>query len=151
MRPPDRKRTTRWFRKLRRESHLTLDVVQDLAGVRVDADFSLDVQLALATEVAGHFGERSVIRDIRDEPHSGYRAVHVWLRLPGGRAEIQFRTEPQSAWANAYERLGDLFGREIRYGAIPDRPPAARLVSILHRTSERIARAETATLTSYWS
>ena len=86
--------------KLRREDHLSLDEVQDLAGVRVDADIAIDVQLALAQEIATHFGPRSRVRDYRDSPHSGYRAVHVWLRLPAGHVEVQIRTVAQSTWAN---------------------------------------------------
>jgi ppGpp synthetase/RelA/SpoT-type nucleotidyltranferase len=128
--------------KLRRESHLSLEQVQDLAGVRVDADFTLDVQLALAQEVARYFGDKSVVKDIRESPHSGYRAVHVWLRLAPGRVEIQFRTVAQSAWANTYERLGDLFGRGIRYGVMPDDPQARDLVELLHGISDLIARSE---------
>jgi ppGpp synthetase/RelA/SpoT-type nucleotidyltranferase len=128
--------------KLRRESRLTLDQVQDLAGVRIDADFLLDTQLALATEIAEHFGDKSVIRDIRAQPHSGYRAVHVWLRLPAGKVEVQIRTEAQSVWANTYERLGDLLGRGIRYGEMPEGPNSASLVGSLHRISEQIAAAE---------
>jgi ppGpp synthetase/RelA/SpoT-type nucleotidyltranferase len=127
--------------KLKREP-LVLPQVQDIAGVRVDADFTLDSQLALAQEVAEHFGEKSVVRDIRDDPHSGYRAVHVWLRLPPGRVEIQFRTIAQSAWANTYERLADRFGRGIRYGELPEGEAARGLVEDLHNTSAGIARAE---------
>ena len=130
--------------KLVREKHrhLTLDKVQDLAGVRIDADFTLDQQLAFAKEVAAHFGEASVVRDIRDRPHSGYRAVHVWLRLPCGNVEVQVRTQAQSAWANTYERLGDLLGRGIRYGEMPEEETAANIVRTLHDISEQIATAE---------
>lgn len=130
--------------KLRRESNLSLNQVQDLAGVRMDADFTLNRQLQFAQEVAEYFGEKSVVKDIREDPHSGYRAVHVWLRLPAGRVEIQFRTVMQSAWANTYERLGDIFGRGIRYGEMPGNAPARRLVESLHHQSEIIARIEDA-------
>jgi ppGpp synthetase/RelA/SpoT-type nucleotidyltranferase len=130
--------------KLVREQgkHLTLDKVQDLAGVRIDSDFVLDQQLAFAHEVADHFGETSIVRDIRIAPHSGYRAVHVWLRLPCGNVEVQIRTQAQSAWANTYERLGDLLGRGIRYGAIPEDEPTAEIVRALHKLSDEIADAE---------
>lgn len=106
--------------KLDRE-RMTLDQVQDLAGVRVDGQFTLSEQTEFASELARHFGvtEPNHIRDLRKLPHSGYRAVHVWLRLPAGRVEVQIRTELQSAWANFYERLGDTFGRAIRYGGQP--------------------------------
>ena len=128
--------------KLQRESHLKLDEVQDLAGVRIDADIDLDAQTALADEIAEHFGEKSRVRDLRENPHSGYRAVHVWLRLPAGRVEVQIRTVPQSEWANTYERLGDRFGRGIRYDETPENDRARRLVARMHRMSEALARSE---------
>lgn len=128
--------------KLHREPRLSLDEVQDLAGVRIDADITLDVQTALAEEVAGRFGPRSRIRDRRDRPQSGYRAVHVWLRLPAGNVEIQIRTFAQSAWANTYERLGDRFGRGIRYGGTPEDEFAQETVHAMHRASQVLAEAE---------
>lgn len=128
--------------KLQRERKLTLDDVQDLAGVRIDADITLDVQTALADEIAAHFGERSRVRDLRDDPHSGYRAVHVWLRLPAGRVEVQIRTVPQSEWANTYERLGDRFGRGIRYDETPETEAARTMVAVMHQISEAIANSE---------
>lgn len=130
--------------KLRREQKLTLDEVQDVAGVRIDADITLDVQTALADEIAAHFGQRSRVRDLRDNPHSGYRAVHVWLRLPAGRVEVQIRTVAQSAWANTYERIGDLLGRGIRYDETPDDDTARELVELMHRMSASLARNERA-------
>jgi ppGpp synthetase/RelA/SpoT-type nucleotidyltranferase len=83
---PGRESTLAWrpSPKLGREQHLSLDQVQDLAGVRVDGDFTLDVQLALEKEVAAHFGDRSVVKDIRSNPHNGYSAVHLWVRCPAG-------------------------------------------------------------------
>lgn len=123
-------------------------VQHDFAGVRVDLDCTLDEQLALAEEIADHFGpDRSRVKDIRDEPHSGYRAVHVWLRLPAGRVEVQIRTLGQSVWANTYERMGDLFGRGIRYGETPDNPVVGTVVDAMKTISSLIGQAETTELT----
>ncbi len=130
------------IQKLEREKNMSLDAVQDLAGVRIDADVTLDIQTAITHEIAARFGERSRVRDLRSAPHSGYRAVHVWLRLPAGRAEVQVRTRAQSAWANAYERLGDRFGREIRYDGPADNPAAQPLVQAMHEMSAQLARVE---------
>jgi ppGpp synthetase/RelA/SpoT-type nucleotidyltranferase len=128
--------------KLQRESFSLADV-QDLAGVRIDANLNLTQQTQLAQEIAHHFGvPDNLVRDLRDSPHSGYRAVHVWIRKPAGRVEVQIRTVAQSAWANAYERLGDRFGREIRYGGVHDRPEVQRLVSLLHDMSASVAAIE---------
>lgn len=132
--------------KLHRESHLRLNQVQDLAGVRVEMDCTLAQQAAFAEEVAQFFSTvgSAEIKDIRTTPHSGYRGVHIWLRLPAGRAEIQIRTRGQSAWANTYERLGDLVGRHIRYGQSHDNPTVQQLVDVMHALSEDLAAAETA-------
>ncbi len=129
--------------KLQREQHMTLDDVQDLAGVRIDADITLRDQTALAQEIADSFGDRSRIRDLRESPHSGYRAVHVWLRLPAGRVEVQIRTHAQSVWANTYERLGDRFGRAIRYDGPADTAAAQPLIDSMHTLSKLIADTET--------
>lgn len=128
--------------KLQRESFSLADV-QDLAGVRIDADLNLTQQTQLAREIADHFGvPDNLVRDLRESPHSGYRAVHVWIRKPAGRVEVQIRTVAQSAWANAYERLGDRFGREIRYGGVHDRPEVQHLVTVLHDMSAAVAKIE---------
>lgn len=131
--------------KLGRETHLRLNQVQDLAGVRIDFEGTLDAQTALANEVCEFFGiDRAETKDLRGDPHSGYRAVHVWLRLPAGRVEVQIRTRIQSEWANLYERLGDSEGRAIRYGSAGDTPQLRKIVKQMHAISEAIAFVEVA-------
>lgn len=127
--------------KLQREN-LKLNQVQDLAGVRIDLDCSLATQTRLAYEIAEHFIGESSVKDLRATPHSGYRAVHVWLRPPAGRVEVQIRTRTQSVWANTYERVGDLAGRGIRYGERHEIDEVNRIVDRLHAISERIAENE---------
>jgi ppGpp synthetase/RelA/SpoT-type nucleotidyltranferase len=126
--------------KLQRTT-LKLGQVQDLAGMRVDADMLLTQQTNLAQEIADYFGG-GTIKDIRAAPHSGYRAVHVWLTLPAGRVEVQVRTLFQSEWANLYEGLGELYGRGIRYGEEHENAVARDLVDTMHRVSARLAHAE---------
>lgn len=130
--------------KLIRESSLHLQQVQDLAGIRIDIDCGLDQQTALADEIAEFFRNDGevIVKDIRATPHSGYRAIHLWLRLPAGRAEIQIRTRGQSAWANAYEQLGDTVGRGIRYGDAHPDPLVQLVVDTLHMNSSALARLE---------
>lgn len=128
--------------KLQRSS-LKLDRVQDLAGVRIDTDLNLSRQTRLAHEIADHFGrDRVTTRDLREAPHSGYRAVHLWLVLPAGRVEVQIRTLYQSLWANVYEGLADLVGRGIRYNEIPGDEMVRQVVERMHTMSAEIAHDE---------
>ena len=130
--------------KLRRDRGMALPSIQDIAGVRVDASMTLTQQMHVAQAIAELFdhGARAV-KDLRSAPHSGYRALHVWLRLRG-RVEVQVRTVFQSEWANAYESIADLLGREIRYDEyLPDNADAAELVRAMRTlSSEEIAGLE---------
>ena len=129
--------------KLLRSPTLKLDQVQDLAGVRVEVNGTITDQTKFSEELVSHFdsAEKSDIRDMRDEPHSGYRAVHVWFTFPAGRVEVQIRTIHQSAWANVYERLGDWLGRGIRYGDYGE-GMTRQLVDMMHNASDALAIAE---------
>lgn len=138
--------------KLKRDRSTPLESVQDVAGVRFEADMTLDEQNAVAHAIAAMFSQPpSSIHDLRADPHAGYRAVHVWLRLPA-RVEVQVRTTLQGEWANAYEAFADLAGRGVRYGEIPDDPTMAALrrqlqdLSVLHcaRLEEEINRLDLA-------
>lgn len=126
-------------------SKIGLEAIQDLAGVRVDGDFTLTQQTAIANAMTKVFSvdERGK-RDLRANPRSGYRAYHLWVRCPAGRVEIQIRTEAQSEWANTYERLGDLLGREIRYDELPSDAGPRDLVLQLHDVAADLAKVEAA-------
>lgn len=136
--------------KLRRRPYLQLNTIQDIAGVRIDADLLLGEQTRLAREIADHFGaDQPASHDLRDHPHAGYRAVHVWLRLPAGRVEIQIRTILQSLWANFYELLADAYGRGIRYDERPEQLAAGvvpaqlqELVGVMQDASADLAMHE---------
>lgn len=118
--------------------------VQDLAGVRIDADILLTQQTDLAQEIVGYFGaDRATVKDLRARPHTGYRAVHVWLVLPAGRVEVQIRTLAQSEWANAYEEIADVMGRGIRYGEIPNNAEVRKAVDLMLGLSEDLGVHET--------
>lgn len=122
--------------KLQRTPNAPLPGVQDVAGVRFECEMTLEEQDIVAAAIAAAFGHpESEIHDIRARPHSGYRAVHVTLRLPPGRVEVQVRTRLQGAWANAYEAVADAFGRSIRYGELPDRAEYRELVTKLQQLS----------------
>lgn len=122
--------------KLVRDPSTPLSSVQDIAGVRFEAEMSLDEQDLVAARIADRFDHApTCIHDLRANPHSGYRAVHLWLRLPSGRVEVQVRTHLQSDWANLYESVADVLGREIRYGEIPKEELSANLVIKLQSMS----------------
>jgi ppGpp synthetase/RelA/SpoT-type nucleotidyltranferase len=128
--------------KLQRTT-LKLGQVQDLAGVRLDADMVLTQQTDLAQEIAEHFGAaRATIKDIRAKPHSGYRGLHVWLTLPAGRVEVQIRTTIQSEWANTYEGIAEFFGRGIRYGEAQEDAHIRDMVNRMYRWSTTLSTAE---------
>ncbi|SJN40735.1 GTP pyrophosphokinase [Microbacterium esteraromaticum] len=103
--------------------------------MRFEGEMSLDEQDAVAHAIAGMYGQDpSSVKDMRAQPHSGYRAVHVWLRLPA-RVEVQVRTHMQGAWANVYEAAADVFGRDIRYRVRPDDPVQRNIVDSLQSLS----------------
>jgi ppGpp synthetase/RelA/SpoT-type nucleotidyltranferase len=123
--------------KLRRSPRMKLGSVQDLAGVRFEAQMTLDEQDAVANAIAGLFRHRPeppCLKDIRAEPHSGYRAVHLWLQLEAP-VEVQIRTHLQGEWANMYEAAGDYFGRHIRYGDLPEDADGRQIVMSLQSMS----------------
>ncbi|MGO4454204.1 hypothetical protein [Arthrobacter sp. RAF14] len=125
--------------KLRRDRTLKLPKVQDIAGVRLECTMNLrqqdDVVQLLTENLTGDLQVK--VKDLRDGSHSGYRAVHLWIRSEQyrARAEVQIRTAVQAHWANAYETLADMFGREIRYGSLPDDPSVADVVVKLQKMS----------------
>ncbi|OFM30844.1 hypothetical protein [Corynebacterium sp. HMSC072A02] len=134
--------------KLSRMPSFPLENIQDVSGVRMDVDVTLKEQTVLAKLLSRELvkaGARKVIlRDMREEPHSGYRAVHLHVMSEAGRAEFQLRTALQSQWANLYEMAGDLYGREIRYLEFGGRIPAEFEIEIraLHEVSEVVNRVE---------
>jgi uncharacterized protein rv1366/MT1412 len=104
--------------KLQRQN-TSLDRIQDVAGTRIDGLLTLRSQKEIATSLACAFKENGAkkveCKNLLDSPRLGYRAVHLQIKSPAGWIEVQIRTHLQSAWANAYEALADVKGREIRY------------------------------------
>jgi len=122
--------------KLERMRWYDIGRIEDLAGVRVETEMSLREQDDLVKAIVTTFGpEHCVVHDLRETPRFGYRAVHIRLRLPAGRVEIQVRTHLQGLWANGYEALADLYGRGIRYGEPPGGEAAMIAVQELQRFS----------------
>ena len=123
--------------KLLRDRGHPLSSVQDVAGVRFEAEMTLSEQDKASAAIAQALGCESSdgVHDLRADPHSGYRAVHVWARLPAGRVEVQVRTHLQGQWANAYEAFADIVGRGVRYGETHSNPTTASLAQELQELS----------------
>lgn len=106
--------------KLRRQP-TKLSRIQDIAGVRIVQDMDLNEQDRLVGALERAFNGAKRV-DRRARPMLGYRAVHVIVRIGRCNCEIQVRTVPQHLWAEISERLGDQWGRQIRYGGEPTQP-----------------------------
>jgi uncharacterized protein YgfB (UPF0149 family) len=107
--------------KLQRERSMALSRMRDIAGIRIVEDMNRVEQDVLVREIrevlqGGHLVDRRV------DPSFGYRAVHLEVPCERGFVEIQVRTLPQDQWAQIVERLGDIWGRQVRYGGLPDDP-----------------------------
>lgn len=103
--------------------HVRLTQMEDIAGVRIVKDMDRSEQDAIVLQLQAAFPDSRVI-DRRLLPTHGYRAVHLVVRLEGKLVEVQVRTQYQDIWAQVVEKLGDLWGRQIRYGEPPQDPDA---------------------------
>lgn len=110
--------------KLKRERTMALSLMQDIAGARIVEDMNRVEQDVLVSEVSDAVrtvGEVTIV-DRRRKPSYGYAAVHLVVQRDRRFVEIQVRTGLQDQWAQIVERLGDLWGRQIRYGEPPNEP-----------------------------
>ena len=105
--------------KVRRHGGSILKSMQDIAGMRIVGDFNRIAQDKISASISELFSNGArppKIVDRRISPSSGYRAVHLVVHVDSVPVEIQIRTRLQHQWAEFYEKLGDKFGRGIRYG-----------------------------------
>ncbi|HSN93122.1 MAG TPA: hypothetical protein VLS93_17965 [Anaeromyxobacteraceae bacterium] len=123
--------------KLRLAPKMELSNMQDIAGARVIVAGGRRAQDEAVKEIVGRFQRHKDLRDRRSKPSYGYRAVHVIVKASECWAEVQVRTPYQDRWAQTFERLGDDWGRQIRYGEPPDEPETTTLVA-----GAPVARAE---------
>lgn len=148
--------------KLRRESS-RLSQVQDLAGARIvlgDRRQQNEAVERIKLAFDQLCPKSCKVKDRREDPSHGYRAVHVIAFLDGIPVEIQVRTELQDVWAQILERLADQWGRGIRYGDAPENPEVLvrlgdgeisrrELLKELGKLSELINIQEQARLVAY--
>jgi ppGpp synthetase/RelA/SpoT-type nucleotidyltranferase len=107
--------------KLQREI-LSLRGIHDLAGTRIVKRMTLDEQDQIVEQICKSCPGANRPIDRRANPNHGYRAVHVVCRVDQRWVEIQIRTFYQDTWAQLMEKMGDWYGRQIRYGEPPDGP-----------------------------
>lgn len=105
--------------KVKRERTMALSKVQDIAGIRVVLEGTRIEQDGVVDAISQRFPGSEVV-DRRVNPSHGYRAVHVIVEVDDCKVEIQVRTQLQDQWAQTAERLGDRWGRQVRYGGEPD-------------------------------
>ena len=142
--------------KLRR-TNLSLASIQDFAGARIVIDGTRQDQDEAVNRIMDAFQDspRAPQKiDRRERPSYGYRAVHVIVYTETVPVEIQVRTKLQDAWAQISEKLGDIWGRGLRYGLGPDQPdqplhPASpgsatrtQAIEFLARMAEQVAELE---------
>lgn len=106
--------------KLQSMPTMQLTHIRDLVGVRIVGTMTLEEQDELASTLISDLNMKSELIDRRLIPNNGYRALHIEVKLDGITGEIQIRTPLQSAWADSFERLADIWGRQIRYGHPPN-------------------------------
>jgi ppGpp synthetase/RelA/SpoT-type nucleotidyltranferase len=112
------KSTSTLVEKLVRQEGMKMKGIRDIAGARIVVDKGRLEQDRVADEVVAAFlNEPRAPRviDRRATPSAGYRAVHVVVHHLGLPIEIQIRTLLQDSWAQIVERLGDIWGRGLRY------------------------------------
>lgn len=120
------KTTKSLLEKLKREP-TKLPSVQDVAGLRIVVKDRVE-QRTLALSTALYFDMTSSRQhryvDRTASPRFGYRAIHVVVYALDIPVEVQFRTPLQDSWAQLAEKLGDRWGRGLRYGELPVEPDA---------------------------
>lgn len=99
--------------KLQRDSRIRLSRMQDIAGCRMVADDKVEQDEIYARLQAEFEIHRAY--DIRENPHSGYRAVHVVVRYGVKFVEVQVRTRNQRRWARLSE-LATAYDSTVEYG-----------------------------------
>ena len=107
------KRSESVIAKLQRDTRIRLSRMQDIAGCRLIADSKAEQDEIYARLRA----EFDIYRayDIRETPHSGYRAVHVVVRQGDKFVEVQVRTRNQRHWARLSE-LATAYDSTVKYG-----------------------------------
>ena len=96
--------------KLRRQS-TRLTRIQDIAGCRVVV-YGIEHQDLIVNRLKELF-ESVIVKDRRQRPSHGYRAVHVIVNCHGKLVEIQVRTLLQDSWGALSEKISDVLTQQL--------------------------------------
>ncbi len=131
--------------KLRRTPQMRLSRMQDVVGCRFVVATLNDQDVAVSS-LAGAFPTGRV-DDIRQEPHSGYRAVHVIVKATSGDSvEVQVRTTLQQKWAELSEKVAYAMGMEVKYGGGPE-----AIRTMLDEMASEAAELDSLKVVAEWS
>lgn len=108
--------------KLKVQQQMRLSQMGDVAGVRVVISEGSRLTQDRIVYVVRALFPGAKTKDRRANPSQQYRAVHVEVKSGGHDVEVQIRTPLQHLWAELVEKLGDSWGRQIRYGGPPNDP-----------------------------
>lgn len=122
--PTARLKTSETINEKLRRIHVRLTQMEDIAGVRIVRRMDRTEQDQIVARLLTVLPDSRIV-DRRLHPSHGYRAVHVVVQVDGKLVEVQVRTHYQDVWAQVVEKLGDLWGRQIRYGEPPQDPDAS--------------------------
>src|SRR5215469_14358551 len=114
--------------------------MQDLAGCRIVVE-GLSLQDEVTERLAQLFPQAKV-KDRRQRPSHGYRAVHLIAPVQGRQVEVQVRTSLQEAWAGAVESLSDFLGVDFKHGEEKPGEPWLEALQLAADYLETIDREE---------
>jgi hypothetical protein len=117
------KRTPSILSKLKRESGMKLDRMEDIGGCRIVVLNRKQVYLVRDAIIGGR--TRNILRRERDyikQPKdSGYRGIHLVYQYNGQKIkyskhsiELQIRSKVQHSWATAVEVVGTFTGQALK-------------------------------------
>lgn len=127
--------------KLKRDA-TNLAKMQDIGGLRIVKDMKLAEQDSLRDQIVEAFPGAKVIDRRTDKNNHGYRAIHIIVEVDGFPLEIQLRTQMQDSWAQLVEKLGDFFGRGLRYGDPPKGQAERSITAHVMSLSEMVGGVE---------
>lgn len=119
------KRTPRIIEKLRRLKTLRLSQLQDIGGCRIIVE-NYQVQEELFQYIINRLAKSKVITiygnkknnpvDYRERGRddSGYRAIHIILKVREMKIELQIRSNMQHYWAESIERTSIIYQKNIK-------------------------------------